>query len=491
MVQSSSGVKLWDETLGLWVKLEEAYFREASQYDLIISENSEVSLSIQGMPLPLVKGKEGWKGVFTTPFQSGTITISLMKNNQQRIIEQYVYPDERKMTQLQFQSMLVDILTEAKICFNLSGLSTDVSASGNCREPSHLQWTYIHNNISQLKRLFLQIQKYPLKRLEREKQYLKPEKIKAISPSTINWLDRYGASQGYTDDTLPNNVMTLRSKETFDCYENRVLLGQLLELKRLLNIYVSWNYSPIKEKSEEYLDWVHHALKSPFLREIKPYHGSKFITQSFRKHPLYRNWFDWFYSLYEFKNYSFDWSYPIGLKNTYEIYEIWCYIQIIKYLRENMLLENTSDLFVKKDELYFLSLVEGNMSKMRLKNGGFVYYQRRFNSRTLPYYTYTQEMIPDIVVECDQYLVIFDPKYRVGQNLTNALAEMHQYRDGILHNETEKRIVEAVYILCPTENESKIFSINYHQKYKMGALKVEPGWENQSLHITLEKLFKD
>ncbi|MGM0900422.1 MAG: DUF2357 domain-containing protein [Bacillota bacterium] len=489
MAQSSSGVKLWDESMGVWIVLEDAYLEEAHQYEIIIPYSTAVSLMIHNMPLPLVKEKDGWKGVFTTPFQSGFLMFELVVDSQHsHRITQYVYPDKRKITQNQFQFMLTDILNEAKVCFEISGLSTEVNTLGQIREPSYLQWLYIHYHFSQLKRLFLQIEENPLKQLEREKQNVKPEKMKEVRQSTINWLDKYGPSQGYTDERFPKYVMTIKSRETYDCYENRVLLDHLIELKRLLRIYVKWNNTEVANRSKDYLVWLDYALKSPFLREVQPLRGSKVITQSFRKHPLYRMWFDWFYSLYEFKHYHFNWSYPIGLKNTYEIYEIWCYVQILKYIRENNLLETTTELFVRKDDQLFLNLAEGNTSKVRLKNGGHLYYQRRFNSKTKPYYTYTQEMIPDIVVEFEDSIVIFDPKYRVEQNLTHALAEMHQYRDGILHKDTEERSVKAVYVLCPVENDFKIFKKDYHQKYKMGAVKVAPGEENQNLQEILNGL---
>ncbi|MEH7096504.1 hypothetical protein [Neobacillus vireti] len=51
----------------------------------------------------------------------------------------------------------------------------------------------------------------------------------------------------------------------------------------------------------------------------------------------------------------------------------------------------------------------------------------------------TQRMIPDIVQEGENGLIVFDPKYRVPDNLGPALGEMHKYRDGILKRNNGER----------------------------------------------------
>ena len=94
-------------------------------------------------------------------------------------------------------------------------------------------------------------------------------------------------------------------------------------------------------------------------------------------------------------------------------------------------------------------------------------------------------MIPDIVIEGAKGIIIFDPKYRVPDNLGTALGEMHKYRDGIIHRDTGKRAIQEVYILTPTKDEQaeglRYFREDFQQRYKMGAIQVAPGFVDDNL----------
>lgn len=79
----------------------------------------------------------------------------------------------------------------------------------------------------------------------------------------------------------------------------------------------------------------------------------------------------------------------------------------------------------------------------------------------------------------ENIILIFDPTYRVADNLGTALGEMHKYRDGIIHSKTGERAVQNVYIVTPTNSKAaqkiKYFDKAYHEKYGMGALQLIPG----------------
>ena len=77
----------------------------------------------------------------------------------------------------------------------------------------------------------------------------------------------------------------------------------------------------------------------------------------------------------------------------------------------------------------------------------------------------------------DLRIIIFNPKYRVDANLSNALAEMHKYKDGILRREDDKKVVEETYIIAPEagEQSSILFEEKYHKRYGMGAFVFKPG----------------
>lgn len=86
-------------------------------------------------------------------------------------------------------------------------------------------------------------------------------------------------------------------------------------------------------------------------------------------------------------------------------------------------------------------------------------------------------------------IIVFDPKYRVPDNLGTALGEMHKYRDGIIHRLAKKRAVQEVYILTPTRADQaermRYFQEDFHERYLMGAIQVVPGVNEDDLKANI------
>ncbi|MEC5425314.1 DUF2357 domain-containing protein [Virgibacillus sp. C22-A2] len=495
MVQHNSGVSfsVWDHSTQSWQSIEEGFLEEARSYRWRCMSNEPIQITMQSVPLLMTKMIEGWEGVFETPFQSGFIQFEIRTGEQLNRIESYVYPDGRKLTLQQYETLLQEVIEEAVICFEKGGLEADVNAAGFSRKCSMLQWNYIESQIIQLRTIFRKMESHPLRVLRRKEEIVKREKIKQITPSTLSWMERYGQTYGGSPSRLPSHLKSTIVKETFNVYENQVVLAQLNELRKLLQDYSKMNHAVIRKKALQYIDWISRWKKTNFLNKVKPHIGTIKITQVFRKHPMYRLWFQWFQNLYNYKNITFDIKDRLPLKDTYELYEMWCYMQIVKSLRELDLLESPSDMFTYQDNYYFLNLSENKQSVVHLVNGAKLTYQKIIQNNTKPYYSYTQRMIPDIVIENRGSLYVLDPKYRVSSNLSMALGEMHKYRDGILNSETDQKVVEEVYILTPKRavmpEEKDFYDQDFHQKYKMGAFCFKPGVEIKGFKDWVKGLF--
>lgn len=153
------------------------------------------------------------------------------------------------------------------------------------------------------------------------------------------------------------------------------------------------------------------------------------------------------------------------------------------------LVENTNNLYKVCKSSVFLDLATNKESKVQLKKGANLYFQRIYQSNTKEFCTYTHRMIPDIVIEFEKQLYVFDPKYRVPGNLSMALGEMHKYRDGILHKESGKQAVKEVFILTPEKGEGKdFFDVKYHKNYNMGAIEVKVGSTTENEISMLDKV---
>lgn len=501
MGQLNSGDKLlvFDEVQMVWIPLQEAYFEEATIYRWRIETNFSFRLLMQQVPVAMTRTSSGWEGVIETPFQSGFIQFKMLINHNETVVETYCYSDSRKMTEHHYTLLLEELLEESQICFQKSGLSSNVSGSGYTRDCSLLQWSFIESSISQLRNIFRHIAHHPLRFLKREESLIRREKVTKATPRSVSWVERYGQSYGATPTKLPSHIQSTKAKESFNLYENRLVLRNILDLEALLNVYNTIKDDEIQKKAAKYLSWIAHWKKADFLKGVSAHKGTVTITQVFRKHPHYRLWYKWFHDLYQYNNLSFDFGQKLALKDTFLLYEMWCYLQIIKVLREYRLLNDTTALFTKKDGFYFLNLAENKESTLLLANGGELTYQKTIQINTSPYYSFTHRMIPDIVLEYREKLYIFDPKYRVAANLPMALGEMHKYRDGVLSRSTDQQVVKEVYILTPVENEGSdkkdFYREDFQVRYGMGAFCLKPGESNvnfkkkiaEILELTIEQ----
>ncbi|ANC77538.1 hypothetical protein ABE65_012315 [Fictibacillus phosphorivorans] len=481
MEQPSSGVKFYIKSHEEgWLPLEDAYLREATSYEWKLEGESNPVILFNGIPLPFVPNESEVSGTLHTPFQSGEATIELSGT----YLKTYIYTDERKMTTEHYEIMLGEILEEAAVCFDYSGLDKGFNTSGRERTVSWTQWSYIKRSFHELSLLFQKINSHPLSVLKQENLITNREKIQLVHTSTSLWLER---NHGRTELLVPKKVWTLKRQETNDLYENRLVKKQLLELRHLLSKYRDYADGVLKEEAEKLRNKVLYWLNHSFLNDIKPYNGQVTITQRLRKHPIYRKWHTWFEKLYKHQKYEIGFEYHIPLKDTFQVYEMWCYMKLIKQARQNGELADSSQLYKTTSDGIFLSLAENKESTVKLKNGDTIAFQRVFqyrnpenvaaNTKAL-FYTFTQRMIPDIVIQREGKLFIYDPKYRVPNNIGTALGEMHKYRDGIRNIFTDEIVVEEVYIMTPFQEsgeELRYYADQFHQRYKMGAVKMMPG----------------
>ncbi|WP_181410221.1 DUF2357 domain-containing protein [Paenibacillus sp. tmac-D7] len=440
----------------------------------------------------MVSTDYGWEGEWAAPFQSGMLVFTI-ENVKRITIETFLYSDKRKLTEIDFQQMISDILTEAAACFQHCGVHSKFDNSGFVRKVSMAQWDYIERTFHRLQRTFKEIQAEPLRRLRTTDQWIHRESVKHVTPALLAWWERHSGYGMSPEIPVPELIWSGVREDTFNVYENQVLLRQLHELQRLLREYQAAAVDAIRLKAGHYLDRIHYWLRSSFLHQIQPHVGPVVVSQAFRKHPIYRNWFSWFHQLYQFNQYSIGFKSSIPLKDTYHLYEIWVFMQMVKILRENKAVFDTSELFSLEQDGLVLKLSEKKESRVKLVGGATLAYQRWFTSATQDFVTYTHGMKPDIVLESEGRLYIFDPKYRLDHNLPMALGEMHKYRDGIVSKADGSRVVEEVYIITPASGEenSHLFGDEYRKRYRMGAYCLKPGGivrelENKLAEILME-----
>ncbi|WP_127532968.1 DUF2357 domain-containing protein [Paenibacillus kobensis] len=467
-----------------WTTLESMRFEEAKTYRWRISLPSDVpfKLLMNAMPLPMVHTEYGWEGEWMTPFQSGKVIFTI--EQEERItVPAYLYPDKRKLTEADYEHMIADILAEAAACFQHAGAFLQFDSSGFSRSASLAQWDYIDRSFYRLQHCFRDIQAEPLRRLRSSEQWVRRDKVKHVTPQLLAWSQQHPGSGMSADMPVPEMIWTSVREDSFQVYENQVVLRQLHELQHLLRQYRSVPIESIRSKAGFYYDRINYWLRAAFLRGMKPHDGPVIVSQAFRKHPVYRNWYSWFHQLYQFNEYAIGMKNSIPLKDTYHLYEIWVFMKLVRMVREHGVVLDTSDLFTLEQDGLVLKLSEKKESRIRLAGGATLAYQRTFTKATQDYVTYTHGMIPDIVLEAGGKLYIFDPKYRLDHNLPMALGEMHKYRDGIISKADGGKVVDEVYIITPApgQENAHLFGDEYRQQYRMGAYDLKPEAANPEL----------
>ena len=147
--------------------------------------------------------------------------------------------------------------------------------------------------------------------------------------------------------------------------------------------------------------------------------------------------------------------FKIEQKNISTLYEYWCFLMLVKILKEQNASEiEYQDLIKIKAGKVKVELIKGRKSKVTFKNQltnetTTIYFNREFVRDSRKIFTYNQK--PDYSIEFRRngfdkpFWYLFDAKYRFDENTRNvdevfnvpqdAIGQLHRYRDAILHTE--------------------------------------------------------
>ena len=235
---------------------------------------------------------------------------------------------------------------------------------------------------------------------------------------------------------------------------------------------------------EDYQRQFKRLETSPFFQKVGEFEGfrqeSAILQQRMGYSKIYKAWLMLKKSLE-----LVDGKTDIGMKQIWELYEIWCFLVMKRLIAKVLELDlQKPDNHVREDKSKMLNtIVKSEMTHIiefdNVKNGDKVCleYQHTYNRRTKEFSTTTTEQRPDILVTIkkkDGFVLtyLYDAKYRVQDDardgeldegvsidvadypLPDAINQMHRYRDAIYYSmKTEvrpsaKEIIGG-YILFP------------------------------------------
>lgn len=255
-------------------------------------------------------------------------------------------------------------------------------------------------------------------------------------------------------------------------------------------------------------DELNRLSRHPFFRTVGPFDGIKQESLVLQKDVNYSKVFRIFTILK--KSFSLnDGLYRMETKDIATLYEIWCFIQVEKVVKELAGAEAEQHSRTEMSGLFTYSLGKGEHSKIIFKKDDVTLAELIYNPRhsdkddvkgigELESKTVPQK--PDIVLQLTKddiqegmkLTYLFDAKYRLEKDGTNdvppddAINQMHRYRDAIYYNskhqdEKIKKEVIGGYILFPGQMDDTSRFRKSIDEVNIGAFPMRPGDDQHEL----------
>lgn len=364
-------------------------------------------------------------------------------------------------------------------------------------------WNIFHGLQEEFIRATKNIIDQPRHRLRAVSSYKRADQIRRFTPILEQQFTEHRTEEAH-------QYYVEEQQTTHNTIENR-FLKQALQLiekrysalaKRILDEYV---LSSDEEKAhiKQTADELQHLVHNPFFRTIGKFEGLRQESLILQRDVNYSK----IYRTYAILQKSFtlnDDMFRMETKDIATLYEIWCFIQVEKVVKDLFGQEVVAD-HVSRQELHGLftrELSTGKRSRIVFKQGDVtlaeLYYNPRHDEKTddirgigaLQSYTVVQK--PDMVLQLTKNDIqqgmnltyLFDAKYRIKEdgNLQvppdDAINQMHRYRDAIYYSQPHddlKKEVLGGYILFPGKMDKSNPLYKSVEQVNIGAFPLRPG----------------
>lgn len=311
-------------------------------------------------------------------------------------------------------------------------------------------------------------------------------------------------------------------QNTYNTPENRFLKHALLTIQKRYASLASRVLAldrniadGMRERITKTRDELNRLSHHPFFRTVGPYEGLKQESLVLQRDVNYSKVYRTFAILQ--KSFSLnDGLYRMETKDIATLYEIWCFIQVEKVVKEITGITPEQADRTELSGLFTYNLGKGEHSKIIFKKDDVTLAELIYNPRhsekddvkgigELESKTVPQK--PDIVLQLTKddlqegmkLTYLFDAKYRLEKDGTNdvppddAINQMHRYRDAIYYNskrqdEKIKKEVIGGYILFPGQMDDTSRFCKSIDEVNIGAFPMRPG-DNQ--HDLLANFIKE
>lgn len=380
-------------------------------------------------------------------------------------------------------------------------------AEGDGESFDLIWWNIFHGLQEEFIRATKNIIEQPRHRLRAVSSYKRADQIRRFTPVLEQQFTEHRAEEAH-------QYYVEEQQTTHNTIENRFLKHALLLIekrynalaKRILSEYVLNSTEEIA-RIRQTADELQHLSRNPFFRTIGKFEGLRQESLILQRDVNYSKIYRTFAILQ--KSFSLnDGMFRMETKDIATLYEIWCFIQVEKVVKELFGQIGKNDVaaeHVNRQELHGLftrELATGNRSRIVFKQGDVtlaeLFYNPRHDEKTddirgigsLQSYTVVQK--PDIVLQLTKNDIqrgmnltyLFDAKYRISEKNgrevppDDAINQMHRYRDAIYYSQPHdglKKEVLGGYILFPGQMDKSSPLYKSVEQVNIGAFPLRPG----------------
>ncbi len=330
----------------------------------------------------------------------------------------------------------------------------------------------------------------PHSKMKDEVYFQKPDRIKRwtshMEEQFVEKTANGDASESYFRNELINT--TIDTKENQFVKYTLQQIGRKLQtvLKKLEITYTDALSDKYKSILLNYGIQLDKLTQNKMFRTIGKFEGFRQESMVLQKRTGYAQVYRYWLMLQSGLS-LFDGSTNIGMKQIWELYELWCFLkmkEIIGSLKGIEILVENKDSMLKpfsenKVQHCVTYLNKVNDDKIELR------YQHTYNRSNSETHTATTEQRPDIVLNISKansefvLTYLYDAKYRVwddsndnGSGFTDepvpdAINQMHRYRDAIYYGQdkplSSKEVIGG-YVLFPGRGEDDQIRTKYFHK---------------------------
>lgn len=519
--------------------------REAATYIFELRDSEDAlatDLLIDDAPVEALRSREPRKARWRWQpgFHAGTVEAVLRGPGiGTHRFEITTDPDLRKLTRDDFDAMVREVLEDTFALFSFSAFRKGIARQPGNRAPPVARLEFLRSRAEAIVEAVEAIARAPRHFLRSENVKLPAHRAtRATGPEIIRSF-RSGVIRKEASDLsrlpaalkgrLPTHITLRQRQNSIDIPEHR-------QIKACLRSWAAWlsNTAELLAKAGSKTDpdmltrmsgWaararriarrLNDAASTGFLAEVDD--GQAFLRMSslFRSDPVYQR----FYRLWQDMNLGlaalFGDFLQMPLARTYELYELWCFLRLLRAAVEEYgpAGAELNNLFLAEDR----GAVTISAGAISVPIGGdrVLCFQRQYREYWIQgdrEGSFSRTMVPDVVLAGsnlggpERRVIVLDAKYRINDGLNDALNSIHTYRDALVHEasggETEG-IVTAAYLLTPhlpaglgadfrdTPVPGRLFHPKYREKFRFGAVTLRPGMSSNELRTCLRNIIAD